>query len=66
MYDAAVLDDAEATKRMQKLRRKIKRHDIYHWVDSYLNAIAGRALADFHKIEDYVPGPPPTGHASQA
>ena len=66
LHEAAVIGDDDATQRMRKLRRKIKRHDIYHWVNSYLNAIAGRDLADFPKIEDYVPGPPPTGQTRQA
>ena len=59
LYEAATLDKQEVVQRMLKLRQKIQRYDIYHWVDSYLNAIAGQALADFPKIEDYVPGAPP-------
>ncbi len=59
IYEATRLTKAETEARMRKLRRKIKRSDIYHWVNSYLQAIAGRDLADFPKIEDYVPGPPP-------
>ena len=66
LYEAAVMDEEDATQRMRKLRRKIKRHDIYHWVNSYLNAIAGSDLDAFPKIEDYVPGPPPTGQTRQA
>jgi len=65
LYEAATLDAGEIGRRMKKLRRQIRRYDIYHWVDSFLNAIAGRALDDFPKIEDYVPGPPPTRHAGE-
>jgi trehalose 6-phosphate synthase len=65
LYEAATLDAGEVHRRMKKLRRKIRRQDIYHWVDSFLNAIAGRALADFPKIEDYVPGPPPARRAGE-
>ena len=59
------LEQDEIVRRMRKLRRQIKRNDIYHWVNSYLNAIAGRDLESFPKIEDYVPGLPPERHISQ-
>ncbi len=65
LHEAATLDPREVRRRMKKLCRKIRRYDIYHWVDSFLNAIAGRALADFPKIEDYVPGPPPARRAGE-
>jgi trehalose 6-phosphate synthase len=65
LYEAATLEPGEIRTRMMKLRRKIRRYDIYHWVDSFLKAISGRALADFPKIEDYVPGPPPARRAGE-
>jgi len=65
LYEAVTLEQDEIARRMGKLRRQIKRNDIYHWVNSYLNAIAGRDLESFPKIEDYIPGPPPERLASQ-
>ena len=65
LHEAATLEPGEIRTRMMKLRRQIRRYDIYHWVDSFLNAIAGRALADFPKIEDYVPGQPPARRAGE-
>ena len=59
IHEAMMMEPVVIASRMRRLRRKIKRYDIYHWVNSYLQAIAGRDLADFRKIEDYVPGPPP-------
>jgi trehalose 6-phosphate synthase len=47
---------AERRRRMQILRRKVRKHDIYWWVDSYLNAIFARDLKAFPPLEDYVPG----------
>jgi len=65
IYEAVNLPHDEIEVRMRKLRRTICRNDVFHWVDSYLNAIAGRDLADFPAIEDYVPGPPPKAHVAQ-
>lgn len=63
LHDAMTLDKDEARRRMRILRRKIKQHDIYRWVNAYLHAIAGRDLDDFPKIEDYVPSTPPEDKA---
>jgi len=66
LYEATRMPPEEVSRRMRKLRRKIRRHDIYRWVNSFLQAIAGRDLRDFPIIEDYVPGPPPDEHVSQS
>jgi len=58
---AAMLDRANVSRRMSELRAHIRRHDIYRWVNAYLNAMAGRAIDDFPRIADYVPGLPPEG-----
>ncbi len=59
IHEAMTMDHSSIAAGMRRLRRQIRRHDIYHWVNSYLQAIAGRNLEDFPKIQDYVPGPPP-------
>ncbi|MGD8978042.1 MAG: trehalose-6-phosphate synthase [Gammaproteobacteria bacterium] len=66
IYEAMKMDPASTMARMRRLRRQIRRYDIYHWVNSYLQAIAGRDLEDFPKLEDYVPGPPPETQALQS
>jgi trehalose 6-phosphate synthase/phosphatase len=47
----------ERQKRMQHLRASIKEHDIYWWVDSFLQAAIARDLKSFPKVEleDYLP-----------
>jgi trehalose 6-phosphate synthase len=47
---------AERRRRMQALRRKVRKFDIYWWVDSYLNAVFARDLKTFPPFEGYVPG----------
>lgn len=59
IFQATKLSRVEIVRQMHELRYKIRHHDIYHWVNSYLDAIAGHDLADFPEIADYVPGPPP-------
>ena len=66
IFEATRLPRIDIVQRMREMRHKIKRHDIYYWVESYLNAIAGHDLADFPRIEDYVPGPPPVGQVVNA
>ncbi|MGA9477808.1 MAG: trehalose-6-phosphate synthase, partial [Desulfobacterales bacterium] len=46
---------AERRRRMKALRRKVRKFDIYWWVDSFLNAIFARDLNAFPPLEDYVP-----------
>jgi alpha,alpha-trehalose-phosphate synthase [UDP-forming] len=59
IYEAMTLPRKDVVRRMHALRQQIRHHDIFYWVESYLNAMAGRDLADFPRIADYVPGPPP-------
>jgi trehalose 6-phosphate synthase/phosphatase len=59
IYQATTLGTDEISQRMEAMRGQIRHHDIFAWVNAYLNAIAGRALDDFPRIPDYVPGLPP-------
>jgi trehalose 6-phosphate synthase len=52
---AVDMPTAERRRRMQALRRKVRKFDIYWWVDSFLNAIFARNLKAFPPLEDYVP-----------
>ncbi|HNS98069.1 MAG TPA: trehalose-6-phosphate synthase, partial [Polyangiaceae bacterium] len=38
---------AERKRRIRKLQREVDRHDVFWWVDLFLNAAFGRRLADF-------------------
>ncbi|MFZ0391069.1 MAG: trehalose-6-phosphate synthase [Calditrichia bacterium] len=45
----------ERRRRMEKLRRNVRRYDIFWWVDSFLEAAIARHLDSFPRMEDYIP-----------
>jgi trehalose 6-phosphate synthase len=45
----------ERHRRMHMLRRTIKKHDIFWWVDSFLRASIERDLESFPLMDDYMP-----------
>jgi len=45
----------ERHRRMHMLRRGIRRHDIFWWVDSFLRASIEQDLGSFPVVEDYTP-----------
>jgi trehalose 6-phosphate synthase len=45
----------ERRERMTRLRRKIRRHDIFHWLNGYLRALSGQDLSRFPTIGDAIP-----------
>jgi trehalose 6-phosphate synthase/phosphatase len=45
---------AERRERMRTLRRKIRRCDIFHWVNAYLRALSGQDLSRFPTLDDHV------------
>ena len=55
LHAALHLSPAERRSRMRKLRRAVKEHDIYHWLDTFLDAAISKELADFPLVEDYLP-----------
>jgi trehalose 6-phosphate synthase len=48
------MPEAEVRQRAERLRRGIRRHDIFWWVDGFLEAATQRRLDDFPVIEHYV------------
>jgi len=56
IHHAYEMEPVERRARMKKLRRSVKRQDIFWWVDSFLKAGTSKYLADFPAMEDYVPG----------
>ena len=66
IFEATSLPRAEIVWRMRRMRQKLGHHNIYHWVNVYLGALAGRDLADFPEIGDYVPGSPLVAHVINA
>jgi trehalose 6-phosphate synthase len=45
----------ERRRRMKALRRKVRKNDIFWWVDEFLNAGFARDLKAFPALEDYMP-----------
>ena len=56
LHKAVTMRPDERHRRMHQLRRSIKQHDIFWWVDSFLRASIERDLSSFPVVEDYVPG----------
>jgi trehalose 6-phosphate synthase len=55
IHRALVMPPDERHTRMHALRRAIRRHDIFWWVDSFLRASIERDLESFPVIQDYMP-----------
>jgi trehalose 6-phosphate synthase len=56
---ACCLDGISRRSRMEKLRRSIQRHDVFHWVNAFLRTGIHKDLNQFPKIEFFVPTPTP-------
>jgi trehalose 6-phosphate synthase len=41
------MSEGERIARMRTMRRSIRRHDVFAWVDSFLQASIARELRDF-------------------
>ena len=55
IHDAFMIPVEDKKKRMHKLREIIRRNDIFHWLDSYLQAALSKQLHDFPALDEYVP-----------
>jgi alpha,alpha-trehalose-phosphate synthase [UDP-forming] len=44
IYGAAAMDRRERAERMRRLREHVRRHDVHHWVDRYLEALGESSL----------------------
>ena len=55
IVDAVRMPVEERRMRMRKLRRAVREHDIYRWVDSFLTAAFSKDLHDFPRLDDFVP-----------
>lgn len=45
----------ERKKRMRKMRREVKKYDIFWWVETYLRVAFSKVLEDFPQVEEYIP-----------
>ncbi len=56
--EACDMPQTERRKRMQRMREKIRRHDIFWWVDTFRRAARHEELGESESFEVY---PPPAG-----
>jgi trehalose 6-phosphate synthase len=52
IHHAFHMETAERTERMHRLRRSIREHDVFWWVDSFLSAAIERDLSDYPQPAD--------------
>lgn len=55
IYRAFKMNPAERRERMRKMREQIRKHDIFHWVNSVLEAAFAVHLADLPLVEEFIP-----------
>ena len=55
IHEAMHLPPAGRRSRMRRLRRALREADIYHWLDTFLEAAISKDLADFPLVQDYLP-----------
>lgn len=55
LFKALNIPEDERHKRMVKMRRLVKKHDIFWWVHSFLNAAISKELVDFPLVSEYIP-----------
>ena len=59
---ACCMEGESRHKRMEKMRRSIQRHDIFHWVNAFLRTGIHKDLNQFPRIEFFVPSPVQARH----
>lgn len=55
IYTVVTMPTGERRKRMRKMRRDVKKYDIFWWVENFLNAAFSKVLKDFPQINGYTP-----------
>jgi hypothetical protein len=49
---------------MHRIRQTVRRRNVFHWLDSFLNASIARRLDDFPPVDHYVPSERPRAAVS--
>jgi trehalose 6-phosphate synthase len=60
IFEACTMDGASRHTRMEKLRKSIQKNNIFHWVNTFLQASIHKDLNQFPKAEFFVPKPTPS------
>ena len=55
LFQAWTMEDQERRRRMRLIRRTLRAHDIYWWVNAFVRAAIDRRLEDFPVLEDFIP-----------
>lgn len=55
IYTAIIMNSTERKKRMRKMKRDVKKYNIFWWVENFLNAAISKDLKDFPQINEYIP-----------
>jgi trehalose-6-phosphate synthase len=55
IFQAYVIDKETRHKRMEKMRRSIKKNNIFHWVNAFLRAGIHKNLNQFQNAEFFIP-----------
>lgn len=55
IHAALTMPAIERKKRMRKMRREVKKYDIFWWVEHFLNAAISKDLKDFPQVNEYIP-----------
>ncbi len=59
IHRACTMEEEERKERMGRIREKIRREDIFWWVDTFLKAARGEDLGESSTLEIYQPPAPP-------
>lgn len=55
IHQACTMSRAERQRRMRRLRRTIRKQDVFWWVDTFLLGACARDLSEFPQLEEYQP-----------
>ena len=55
IYTALKMPMVQRRKRMRKMRREVKKFDIFWWVENFLRTAISKELKDFPQVNEYVP-----------
>jgi trehalose 6-phosphate synthase/phosphatase len=55
IYKALNLPAEERKERMRKMRRIVRRYDVFWWVKAFLTAAISKELNDFPVVAEYIP-----------
>ena len=60
LHKALSMPEEERIARMKKMRRNVRRYDVFWWVRTFLKASISKELQDFPIVEEYTPKEPPS------